>query len=114
VRHVTNNSEEHLERNPFPELHRPSSDLSADGEPDRDERGETETMAGNAENSLPAEMGSQGSDFKMYKKNERKVKEAKIGQAEKIAGTLGAVGEPLGDVETQKVNVDISCQLGYL
>ncbi|ESK94434.1 putative lipase esterase from carbohydrate esterase family ce10 [Moniliophthora roreri MCA 2997] len=30
VKHVTGHSQEHLERNPFPELHRPPSDISSD------------------------------------------------------------------------------------
>lgn len=32
VKHVTDHDEEHLERNPFPELHRPCSDLSESDE----------------------------------------------------------------------------------
>ena len=37
VKHVTRNSPEHLERNPFPELHRPPEDISPDDSSDEDD-----------------------------------------------------------------------------
>jgi hypothetical protein len=113
---VTQNPEAHLERNPFPELHRPSSDLSTDVEPDHDERHEARSnakaMADNAQNSCLREsnhtVGRQRSDVSLYKENEKKIDEeaTETDQLEKMSGALLATGEPEKDVERPKVSVN--------
>ena len=118
MRHVTDNSEaERLERNPFPELHRPPTDVEPDHDQPSDARSRAKQMAGNAKNSFPAEIGHLGrqrSDVELYKKNEEVKQEVKTGQAEKIPRTPGAIEEQEGDVETQRVSIDLRAKAALL
>ncbi|KAI0921632.1 hypothetical protein AcW2_006545 [Taiwanofungus camphoratus] len=91
VKHVTSYSQEHLDRNPFPELHRPSMEISdSDSEDgyhyDQPSRGSTHK---NGEQMLK-ETGlrqSSPSGVEHYRANEEKtIQEAKTGEAERMPG----------------------------
>lgn len=115
MRHVTQNPEAHLERNPFPELHRPSSDLSTDVEPDNDERHEARSnvnaMADNTQNFCERESshtaGRQRPDVGLYKENEKGIDEeaTETDQVEKMSGAPFATGEPEKDGKRLMVSI---------
>lgn len=108
MKHVTNNSEEHLDRNPFPELHRPPSEISTSSEPDDEGRRETaynvKAMLGAKSIPSPSisHIGSQKSDVKLYKENESNVaKQIKADETEQMPGKNL---ESIDIDETQKVS----------
>ncbi|KAH9927178.1 alpha/beta-hydrolase [Epithele typhae] len=66
IKHVTDNTEEHLERNPFPELHRPPSEISASSEGSADgEEDASKTRDGRAR-----QRPDNRSDVELYRQNE--------------------------------------------
>lgn len=107
VRHVTHHDKEHLERNPFPELHRPPSDMSTQAEPDHDDRHEA---TANAKEMAERGLGTQKlrSDVNIYKMNEQRVVEAvkkDDDQVDKVPETDGG-----GRVDEQTASVNSAGQ----
>ncbi|KAI0677037.1 alpha/beta-hydrolase [Trametes maxima] len=85
VKHITDSSNEHILRNPFPELHRPPSKI-----PESDS--ETEAATESSKIKRPRgpfgdkESGGERSDVQMYKPNEAIVeKEVQRGEAEQLS-----------------------------
>ncbi|KAI0722242.1 alpha/beta-hydrolase [Cerioporus squamosus] len=111
VKHVIDNSEAHLERNPFPELHRPPSQIS-DTEPlhkrDRRRRPSEKTPD-------PAEphLSPTRSEIDKYRSNEEKAEqEVNHGFAEKLparaeAGSSECSGEDIPAVFMIRERVDV-------
>lgn len=101
VKHVTSHSQEHLDRNPFPELHRPPSEVSTGSEPEHDPK--SNNMFGSKQS--PREdlnhSASEKSDVKLYKANKDQVPgEVKAGEVHKMpeAGSIHV------DDETNRVS----------
>ncbi|RDX53666.1 alpha/beta-hydrolase [Lentinus brumalis] len=83
VKHVIDNSEAHLERNPFPELHRPPSDIS-DTEPvhKRDRR---RTPSEKTSDRAKPPLSPSRTEIDKYRFNEQQAEqEVKQGHAEKL------------------------------
>lgn len=117
VKHVTDNSSEHLLRNPFPELHRPPSEISGsesedEARPSGKHPSSKFRRSQHAKHPKPASgpLGSADSegdrtDVELYRSNEATAeREVKQGQAEKLpsdtssrmaresSGEVGAIG----------------------
>ncbi|CAL1701139.1 unnamed protein product [Somion occarium] len=82
IKHVTRYSPEHLEQNPFPELHRPPSEISDPPSPDEEDHPSLEVPSG--KKSPPKDAGKRRfrpdhdngtrSDVELYRENESKTK----------------------------------------
>ena len=96
MKHVTDNPDEHLERNPFPELHRPPSQIS-----DSSPRHKTEDSSARENSSRSRSpksfLSPARSDVDKYKSNEAVAEvEVKEGHAESLFKpdiTTGEQGE---------------------
>ena len=98
VKHVTDNSEAHLERNPFPELHRPPSQIS-DTEPvHKDDR--SQSPSEKASDSARPPSSPTRTEVEQYRINEQKAEEeVKLGHAEKLsAQVMAPCSESSGEV----------------
>ncbi|RDB22775.1 AB hydrolase superfamily protein C4A8.06c [Hypsizygus marmoreus] len=103
AKHVSDSSEEHLQRNPFPELHRPPSEISTASEADDEHPSALKHKTSKkTKASRPKEKrkSSDPSDVKIYKQNEANVfKEVQRGEAEKMppSHSVGQDSPDLGD-----------------
>ncbi|EGO02176.1 hypothetical protein SERLA73DRAFT_49053 [Serpula lacrymans var. lacrymans S7.3] len=69
VKHVTQNSDEHLAQNPFPELHRPASHISSDSHSDKQNKTSHQPKHKHKEKvSSPSQ--KEKTDVQLYKENE--------------------------------------------
>ncbi|KAF9821291.1 hypothetical protein IEO21_00899 [Rhodonia placenta] len=77
VRHVTTQSADHLERNPFPELHVPPDEPVSDSEEDDESHSTSQRVTKNdektVEDKMPIAISSSGTD--RYRQNQEKAKE---------------------------------------
>lgn len=118
VKHVTRQSAEHLARNPFPELHRPPSDISDSDFDDEDRPRQPKQSSQRGSSRLadifkgedkgedkappPAESNATRSDVKLYKANEEKTEiEVAEGNVDS-SGSNGSSGQstPNGNGDT--------------
>ncbi|KAH9894438.1 alpha/beta-hydrolase [Cubamyces lactineus] len=126
VKHVTDNSSEHLLRNPFPELHRPPSEISgSESEDEARPSGKHPSSkfhrSQHAKHPKPASgpLGSADSegdrtDIELYRSNEATAeREVKQGQAEKLPSDTssrmarGSSGEDIPAVFMIRERVDV-------
>ena len=98
MKHVTDNSEAHLERNPFPELHRQASHIS-DTEPVHEEH-PSRFPSEKAPDSAKPPLSPTRTEVEQYRINEQKTEEeVKHGYAEKMtAQAEAALSESSGEV----------------
>jgi hypothetical protein len=80
VKHVTNYDENHLERNPFPELHRPPSKISTDSEAEEGRRHRKKSKAKTTVKVVKPQLKTESSEtdimasgVRLYKDNENVV-----------------------------------------
>ncbi|KAI0751533.1 alpha/beta-hydrolase [Daedaleopsis nitida] len=96
VKHVIDNSEDHLERNPFPELHRPPSAIS-DSQPMDGSSSDASTPLGKSHRTPK---NPEKSDIDMYRVNEAVTeKEVEHGHAEKVPDHDGTANRSKGSGE---------------
>lgn len=113
VRHVTTQSADHLERNPFPELHVPPDEPVSDSEEDDESHSTSQRVTKNdekaVEDKMPIATSSSGTD--RYRQNQEKAKEeVNTGEAEQMPPSSernSGSGEDLPRVIMLRERVDI-------
>lgn len=101
MKHVIDNSEDHLERNPFPELHRPPSAIS-DSNPNPKDGSNSDGKSPR----IPKNPDNDKSDIGLYRASEAVTeKEVEHGLAEKVPDHDGTADRSKGSGEVRMIRV---------
>lgn len=105
MKHVSAHDAEHLQRNPFPELHRPPSDISTTNEANEQRLPAWKSKVNKS--NQPGKMNQRATDppdVKLYKQNEfNATREVKGGDAEKMPHSQGVSEDTLHHTDRLKV-----------